>query len=480
MAGAVGYGPLGGGDYAALGDFDMAPPPRQEQSCWQRWRGRVFSIGAAAGSVALRIANISPLADAMSSFGVGFFTQASLTLQSTGASLIKIRRVALTTFGQVLVFGLSQLWANDQDAKARETSDHAIIAVLGINAFIVAHWLYQERAIRIESNALRSQEGARFADMRVVSKKASHVMKLLFSGALVASDVLATDPVIKSLSAFGWAFFVCQVVGERLIIFVDGKIQQNDGGDGTNWRAYKTALTTASYVAIPLSMVPWIASPDSSARLKQLQYVGAALGLFDGVLEESKMARIENHPIATLEEFQKIDENGPSTAYRIWKVATPVIFISGLIGFTIWQDGFALKDQDSKIAISSMLGGFLSSYGIARCVDRIWDPAHRNRLKDRAFVFFFASPRILGINPLYLYFAGTNALSMDNHAIAAQQSPLHRITIIASWFFYGSAMGRELYATSVDRMGSAPIKYPLMCFLNAATTMRFVIAGKVA
>jgi hypothetical protein len=167
-----------------------------------------------------------------------------------------------------------------------------------------------------------------------------------------------------------------------------------------------------------------------------------------------------------------------SLAYRIWKIAIPILYIGGLCGFTVWQIGFDLEDTDSKIAIGSMLGGFLLSYGITEVVERTWDPEVRHWFKDQVMIYS-VSPRILGINPLYIYFAGTNVLLMDNHAIEAQRSSLHRAMILSSWGGYGLAMARELRSTITNRKGDPSSRFPLMLVMNAATTAKFCIEGKV-
>ncbi|PIS06504.1 MAG: hypothetical protein COT80_00360 [Candidatus Buchananbacteria bacterium CG10_big_fil_rev_8_21_14_0_10_33_19] len=475
------------GNYVPIDDFDdLEAPEYQQPSCWQRWRGRVVSLVGTAGSVVLRALDISPLTNAVGSIATGFFFQGAISSGKSGVSLAKTRQICLTTFGQVALFGVSQAYANDRDRKAQIIFTHTIMALLGANMQLVANWLYQEGAVRVESHAYKDLPGERFPK-GLVNENVSHALKILASGGLTAAAFLDSDPVLKALSAFGATFFGCQVVGERVLIFVDGKIEKNDSTEGTRYRALKTALTSLAYVVIPLTFIPWSANPDSSTRLSQLKIVGAVLGVFDGILGKSKMARIENCPIEQLEEFKLLDDLNeqvqsksiPGVAYRIWKVATPVLAVSGLIGFVIWQEGFSLEYLDSKIALGSMLGGFLSSYSLAKVADKKWDPSARHLLKDKLILFFAADSRILGVDPLYLYLAGTNALSMNNHAIEAQKSPFRRVAIISSWVAYGLSMGREFYVTSNHRIGSAPTKFPLMALVNGAITAKLNISGKI-
>jgi len=479
----------GAGNYVPIDDFDdLEAPEYQQPGCWQRWRGRVISLVGTAGSIVLRALDISPLTNAVGSIATGFFFQGPISSGKSGVSIAKTRQICLTTFGQVALFGVSQAYANDRDRKAQIIFTHTIMALLGANIQLVSHWLYQQGAVRVESHAYKDLPGDRFPK-GLVNENVSHALKILASGGLTAAAFLDSDPVLKALSAFGATFFGCQVVGERVLIFIDGKIEKNDSTEGTRYRALKTALTSSAYVVIPLTFIPWTANPDSSTRLSQLKIVGAVLGLFDGVLSKSKMARIENCPIAHLEELKLLDDvneeeqiqnKSPlAVAYRAWKVAAPVIAVSGLIGFVVWQEGFSLDDLDSKISLGSMLGGFLSSYSLAKFADKTWNPGVRHLLKDKLFLFFNADSRLLGVDPLYLYLAGTNALSMNNHAIEAQRSPFRRVAIISSWAAYGLSMGREFFVTSSDRIGSAPTKFPLMALVNGAITAKLSISGKI-
>jgi hypothetical protein len=458
-------------------DFDgfEPPPPAPVASRWTAWRGRILSVAGAGASIAVRALNVSHGLNAVASFGAGFFAQSTIESGQKGERLARIRQVSWTLLGQVTLFGLSQWYDNTTSMTAKTVATHAIIAMLGANIHSIGRWLLQQGAIRTESSPTHSdQNNETMITPSPIRYNSTHALKTAVSVASGVSYFFITDPILKGLSSFFASFFGSQVVGERTVDFLDKKIAEKDGPEGTRWRVAKTVLTTLGYVAKPLSFIPWN-NPTTPQRLGQLFGVGFGLGFFDGIFDRSQIRRLERIPVKELEEFNQLTPT-KSLAERIFKYAVPLISVAGMVGFTIWQEKFVLNSEDSKSALGAMLGGFLASYGVSKVVDYIWKRDERDWKRDRAMVALWASSRILGINPLFIYYAGTNALRMQGSAIDAQSSS-HKVMNFLSWIAYGAAMGRELMITSADRVGNLLMKCPQLFLINGCITAKLSATG---
>lgn len=472
---------------------------KQPETLWQRWRVTVGATCAFGGSLACRILDASRVSNALGSFGVGFFASAALNAAYRGTNVEQVRKIGLTVCGVIPVFFLSQLWANTTATWVKTMATHAIIGSLGANVQMFSQWLYEKGGpVRIESHAYATLTGERFKPLFPAFSKT--VIQGLKIGAAAGAGALyftLSDPVSKGIFAFWSLYYAGQVVGERFSAWVDRKIAEKDsdlsdaslGPAKTNhYRILKLALNTAGFFAIPLSFIPWTTNPHTAARVAQLFVVGAIVGLFDGLMYESVSARVRNFPVSSLEEYQSLKLPGEEeaqkcspfkyVAYKVWRMAAPILAIGGLVAFTVWQDCYVLPDQNSKTSLGSMLGGFLGFFTLSNVVDWTFDEDKRHWLRDKLMKHLLVTPRILGINPLYYYFVGTNALAMDNSAIENGESSFRMAVIVTSWTAYGASMALELQRTWGMRRG-ALFSFPMMVVVNAAMTMKLNLQGLI-
>lgn len=472
---------------------EVLEEPRE--STLGKWFGRGISALAAGGCVAIRVANYTRWANALSDIGAGAFTMASVSWGHKDATMARVRQVSLTTFGMGTFFLLTQLYANTSPGIWHTSYAHASIALLGANLQVVTQWLWQNRGIRGESSASRrtsETDGHKMAEIELIKAWQARSLKVLASGGAIAARFLSNDPIIKGLASFAACYWISHEVGAYGLRCTNHQIEKYDKSNqrarfslmsaGTGWRILGIFCKTAFKIGIPFCFIPWNARPDTDARLKQLTWVGGALGFFAGYTEENDIERIKNRPVSELEEFEKLTPPDKTKApykylaWRVWHVAVPFFANAGLIGFTAWQLT-TLEYKYSKIALGMTLGGFLSSYWAGKVVESKWDPTERHRWKDWAMTTMWVAPRILGMNPLFWYLAATNAVLMDNKAIAQMKTFVPVVVATGGWLAYGISLGSEFYRTSSDRIGNQ-LKWPLMLFANAAITTWLSINAK--
>jgi hypothetical protein len=476
-------GDIGVGGFSDDLDFDsLASPPEEqvESSCtWKRWGGRVISVAAGIGAVALRAFQISRVANVIGSLGAGAAIQSAIQSGYKGMTAARIRQVSLTLLGQATLFAFSQGFANTEDVTWKTYLTHAIIAQLGANIAIAARWLYEKRgALRVITQTPQEIQGNTLQYTQCLSHNKSHVLKVLVAGGCGVGYFIVSDPLLKGVLSLVSTFFPSQVFAERFIDLLDHP----------RLFKWKTVFITTSYALEPLAFIPW-ADPTSTERIKQLAFVGIGLGLINGIADQSKIPRFERIPIESLEEFQKLKPPSrpeklgrtcPSfkyLAYRTFQFAAPLMAL-GVLGFGIWQEA-ALTTNDQRVALGSMIGGFVVTYPVFRQLDSGWDPRKASRLKNSIMVSLWGSSRVLGFPLVVVYFAGTNSLKLDGDALSTSQSPFHFTVLTTSLFSYGALFGRELGIMASDRIGSPQLRAPELLYINAATTAYLSLKGAI-
>jgi hypothetical protein len=464
-------------------DFGALPAEPRRPGCGERWKWRTVSIVAVGGCLALRVLDLGDWFNVGADIGVGVFAHAAISFGQERVSLSKIRQVSSTLLGQAIaIFPLTAAYTDTADTKKKTILLSAIIALFGANIEIGVRWFFEKKVVREESQRLVSdQANQSFENVPLVKRPVAIGLKILASGGFAAAYYKTNDLVAKGLSSFGSFFYAGQIGGEALIKWVNGKITENEQEDedeayhranGTLYRTLKTGLTTLPYIFMPLCFIPWGANPDSDERIRQLSYVGASLGFLDGIMNESKMARLRNVPVARLEEFQTMK------GHRLWDIAVPLIAIGGLVYYMIREEGYELKDEVTKSALGAMFGTFVSTLVCGKVVDLTWNPQVRKVWHDRFFTFFMASPRVAGMWPLYAFLAITNSLQMNEKAIEGQNA-FQKAMNVMGWSAFGFSMARELCVTSSDRVGSLLLKFPLMAFVTGATTAKIAGTGDI-
>lgn len=474
---------------ASDSDSVTPPPAHQGESRLSRWGWRILCGAATAGSIALGAVRHSRWTNAIGSFSAGFFALLGIQSGYKDHQLHRFRQIFLTNGGQTLMYALAQVVHNVGDDETKDIVHQVMIAQLGANIAVAAvKRLWDQGSVKIESRAAAEQTGQKLTKVQFMNHNRTHMLKGGVAIGLGTAHFFIDDPVFKGLSSFFSTFYGSQVGGERLIDWIDSQIEKRDSATGTRFRKFKTALTTTSYVAQPLSLIPWNAAPGTVDRMNELFLVGLSAGFFSGASEHAEMRRIEQIPIEDLEEFTKLkapgnpDPRAPKmerykhVAYRVWVYAVPVVSITGLTGFAIWQEAASLTTTDSKIAMGSIWVGFVGSYAFCKWIDANWDRKKRHPIKDNAMMALWASPRILGINPILIFYAGTNVVPLDGSEIA-EQSPYHRGVIFASWLAYSAAWAREEYIESSEYIGNMDVKFPQQLVVNGAMTTYLSIKG---
>lgn len=458
-----------------------------------KWGKRAVSVVGFAGSLTLSAMNLYLWTNALGSFGAGFFTMCAVSIVSDPHSLTRVRQVALTAFGAYAGFAASQVYANVESRPLQIGVDNTLVGMLGANIQIILAWLIEQRGSRNESQSVVGQYGEKLSRYQLVGYNSSHVLKVCAAIGFGTGYFFLSDPIFRGISSFFASFFASQVVGERTIDLIDKKIDKSDPQEGSSFRVGKIALLSLAYIGKIFCFVPWN-NPDTTGRIRQLFGFGFALGFFDGFSTRSIVRRFEQIPVRDLEEFNelkapqkpagKLCENKNVSqkmsylAHKVWTFAVPTICALSLIGFTIWQEGWNLESSDAKITMGALLGGFGIGLPLFKWIDERWSQEKRSPAKDEGMLSLWSSFRILGIDPLYLYFAVTNSLKMDSNAVGSAKSPYHVAAILAGWGAYTLKMAHEFTLTSSDRVGSPQVKLPQLALINALATLRFYLAGK--
>ncbi len=474
-----------------LAGFDDLEPPPEEggKTLCSKWRGRVVSLGGLAVSATVRSFNFHRVTNVLSSVGMGTSLQSLISTSFDRKNLPRVRQVCLTVFGQLVLFYLSQGFANVPVSAWKIFFTDAIISQLGANVEIMARWFHQHGLVRNESH-LPGAKTENPTRIRTVPQPIAHALKLAAFGGGIAVSVLAKDRLIKGVASFVASFYMGQIVGETAAHLIDDQIEKHDiessslTEGGTKYRWWKSVFITLANLGVVLSFVPWRSNPDTAGRLRELVFAAAAAGLCMGFTDETEKRRLEKKSMQTLEEFKELAPPDPehfplrNRVYKIWKVAVPAIATVGMLLFTVAQV-IVLKNSEARIALASNAIGFLGTYWSCKGIDRKWSKNPNDPLYSKLMANIWCATRILGIPAIMWYLSGTNILIMDNQAIQSEQSPFRIWGIIGSWLCYGIAMGREVYILASDRIGNPQLKFPVMLFSNAAIVTKLSLSAVV-
>ena len=476
-------------NFLEASDIEDSPPT----SSWIPWLKRGVTLLGLGGSVALRVASLSLSTNAIASIGIGFtacHVITSLVPNEETITMARIRQFALPIIGQTSTYFLSQAWANVSGRGEQIAFDNTIIALLGVNAHLILNWLWQQGAIRNESQAPigKTAPDRKLDKKPIVPLLWSRVAKVFASAGLTYLYTQTEDTILKPVSAFFASFLAAQAFGEAGIDFVDHQVHAHDRGEGTRWRTFKTALLTISWIGRhpAFALLPWRNSKGSE-RLFQLWLAGGLLGTFDGILTRSQNRRIEKIDVNDLEELMKqpLPERSGGCCNlfkyqvcRIWKYGASLISLAGLIGFTSWQVSSVLTEKEEKIGLYLTLAGFTAATSICHLVDRSWDPKKAHFYRDKLMGSIWYSHRFFFVDPIYFYFALINAVKIDSDALGSETSDYRIAALSTAWFFYGGRWAHELFISSSDRYGDAQIKYPTMAMLDGVKSASYYILGK--
>lgn len=459
-----------------------APPAGEPESTRCQWFGRGISALGAAGSLALRCANLSRYSNPIASLGSGFFAYTAVAIGWEEETPALIRQVASTALGACVMYGLSNVFANDDDLKVQQAMTASVIALGGANLAMLAKWLIEKGRLEIEPKTEPQETLPRKIDVWRVSFVAA---RGLGAAGLGAGAFTASDPIVQGLCSFFSSFIGFQIIGEVSSDLSDLKIRQRDLNNRAlniqqrknPWRLFKTALMTLGIPALIPSFVPVVGSLVSTRSRYRVEVLDMVLGFFNGFSTRSQLARMERPDLRELAEFQTVSAPAGRLAglsYKIWRVATPVVVVSGVLGFSIWQAVTPKNTTIEKISAGACGLAFLGTYTACTLIDRTWKVEERNRFRDGLFKMLWVCPYF---DPLYVYYAGINAVAMDGEANAQDKSPLKDTVFIVSWVAYGSAMGREFVIGFSEREGHPGLKLARLALINGAGAFAWAMSG---
>lgn len=487
--GSVGYVPLGS-------EFDMAP--RLPPDGWRGWWGGKIvtvlkggsALAVAATSAAIRLRNLHPIANGLSSIGIGCGFQAIVSTFIPDAYTSRVQQVFQTVFGQTALFLISQLVVNFPET---ETASLAIIgAMLGVNLAIWGKQFIDSRFGLSDSTPPEAIEttGAKLQCFSFSPLAGVHYpLKIIAAVGCLMTWMKSTDPVIQGLASFGACYYAIEPLAQRALSAVDRQIAKTKRAaqDGIShlqhsyWRLLKVSVNTLSYLMIPIAMVPWD-EPRTTARSLQLWATGFFIGLCDGFLfrtQEKELRKTNIDQIAALKSRTPVQ----STAFRVWRVAWPILIFGSITTFVISQLMSNESDID-KIAMGTMYLGYLYACAKSLAIGQYWNLQKRCEklhltLWDRwvdGRVVSQILPRIAAINPIYVYYALTNSIAMhgDQHLKTS-----YKILLCLAWFFYGKGMGTEFEQTWGENRGTI-FRFPTMLFVNAILTTAAVLRREIA
>ena len=144
-------------------DFSPMTFEEPSESYFGKWGTRLFTGLVAGASLVGRAVNWSPITNALSSFGVGFGVQACVDHFLTDQTRFTAKRIALTAFGQISSFFLTQLYANTESLEWQTVASSTIVGMLGAVCSIYISQIGERPMIRIETPAIGSkEEGEKF------------------------------------------------------------------------------------------------------------------------------------------------------------------------------------------------------------------------------------------------------------------------------------------------------------------------------
>lgn len=462
-----------------LEPMEEAPPP----GCWERCvgaTGRLISLIGGASAVAIRVLNITPLTNVLSSLGIGFCAQwLTDSYAKEKKELALIHRVTGTALGQMTLFGLTQVGYYIVDPWGQAVINSMIVALGG--AAVARMWREKALLGRIESHVPHRPEAPKLYGF-LFSRRLSQGVALPQCLIAALGARYFHDPVLKNILAFLSAHWGSKFLGEQFCMWMLRKMKEEvsiypqAGLTGIQKSKYRMALIVTQAIGHLISLFslpPWTGNPFSGKRIVQLALVGGLTGFPQGMALEAWRDRVCNVPIEQLSELQRYPSPVNHLAYRVWWVAWPG-FITGFFGaFTLEQILCELTTLDQMTALSATFLTFAGTLTFANLIDTSFEVKQRVsvrettipvRMKDWA-ISFLMMPEILGVNPAYVFFVMTNSLLMDDEAIASD-SPLRRGIVFGGWGFYGMAMALEFWKFWCDRVGLPLSRESLLLFIN--------------
>lgn len=480
------------------------PLPQDTKKCQKNSLRLLFGITTIT-ALAIRILDLSQYANIFACLTAGIAFQATVETGLKNKDLAQVQRITKTLFSQTTVYYLSKMdvmGETYQVTSLQRASISAVIALHGANleASLRGLWQFSKLKVRIESShATPHKESTLLPQESKVYQYTTLALKTLATGGLAALSLLAEDPIAKGLASFAAAMYGGQIAGLALSIAFNRYIQKADEYDqlnphakpGTHLRAIKTGANTLAFLTIPLILVlPWGPQVETLGRLSWFPIMGAITGLCDEFLHKNQRDRFTKIPLSQLSELdilnppgqtQQQRDGGPTPLrlkiYKTWRIAYPTLAILGLLANLSYENFYYFSTLTPKLQVGALVTGFCATFLYANIIDAKWSKQPTNRIPNRLMASLL-STRILGIDPLYFYLAGVNAISINTNSID-EQNTLAKTISIFTWFAYSASMSLELWRMWGRRRGTAVSTFPRMVIINTSMTLRAAFSNLI-
>ncbi len=511
------YSPRTGGGEQSLKRF---PPKEGKYTPWVV----AATLATTVGAIALRVWNPSSKVRALSNIGIGFGAQSFLNCFFSNRS--RVQQIALTTAGQTTFYLVTQLWEWAVEQKIPTLpafSTSLLLSQLGVTASMYIQDLIHHQFVIRNENALPAGEaiGPTLDERSFLSHHLPRnwrAIKVATATACAVAWVFAKragESVYTGMASFLTLYYAAEWAGQKVCNLIDRKIQEaTDAASNslktTRWRILKIALLTLSFVGSPLCWIPWNADPLSAKRIAQLPIIGGLIGFCEGIAFRSQEDRFKQLPLDQLDELhQRPPVESPiyRLAFRVWRVAWPLLIFTGVTVFSAyqWNDDDA-DDRRSQGAFYAGFGTFLlhlfmeqgwsvtqriahntssllgkAKYGWSWFENALtaqgWDvekrkaiefPTRFDLLRDW-WITYQNQPRLFGINPVHLYLLIVNSIAM--HSGQEGLTDAHKGILKLAWFCYGHGTANELWQTLNERKGTV-LQFTMLLVINAIMTAK--------
>jgi hypothetical protein len=458
------------GDDASVYDLPQTPPKPNATLT-----SRLFYSAICASCIAIRIINFSNSVNALMHVGTGFAFQAILDTNTKNAQLARIHRITKTIFSQptnYLFTKLASISANYNIVPLQSFSIATVLILLGAN---IRASLQSFREInfrlRIESSADTPSPSPFLTPPTKLRTITTIALKTLAIAAFSTASFFIHDPVGRGLATFAATTFSGQLAGWALLTLLHTHIQQDDTTPhGSRTRVVKTLLNTLSFATIPLLIIlpggPELGTLD---RIPWFPILGAFTGFCDELIYRSQQTRFTNFPPHKLAELEQI----PTT--NLHRLAYPLFFGLSLLAIFTFETSYYYTTPLPKVELGAMTLGFATTFFLANLIDHYWQPTkpHLNPLMANLL-----NTRILGIDPLYYYFAGVYAMTINTDTIDNEDN-FCKSASPTIWFSYGLAMALELWRIWGSRRGTPVTTFPRMAIIDSSMTLALALRDEV-
>ncbi len=478
------YAPIG------IGTDDLPEPlPR---GCWDRVGKRLVElftgVGMTAAAVATAVFNRDPSApERVSTYvagGIGLQLTFDAALAIGTEVAVRDRRKSIdfdslpakkacytahkiysSVLTQPALFAVSQMY---YDVHLSHVPEGTVNAIFALGGAWLARQLTRISVVDMESSVptpFEEQRTFKEAFLPSEYRQAAGAMAALGCGAI---RVLSPDPVAEFCAGFFGPFFIAKIVGEKVAGRVHGKVRtlEREGELlGTKWRRVRSAVDTAGGL-VPICLLIPLSEPWTFLA-------GGAAGLFTGMASEGFRERLCSVPRKDLSELRDHPYLPVEhLAYKSYRVAWAALAELAFPAFVVYQEGWALKDDNQKRALGVAYGSCALASAAAYWAFRSRPPEESSRLHDWVFTTLLLNPRL----PVLAFFVGTSTINIKSSDLAINSDLSYQIAADVAWASYGWDMGIRLVKDLQNWEGD-PRDIQTLFAANVLITAKNVLRG---